>query len=54
MDDKELINVWIWDEYYERYFWKPVYYIPPKNLEVDQDGQLFEKDDKNKNVKIEL
>ena len=60
MEDKELINTWVWDEYYEMYFWRPIYCTPPESLEVDKFGQLIEKKKdadtvvRNQNTKIQL
>ena len=28
----ELIDTWKWDDYYERYFWEPVYYKSAEDL----------------------
>lgn len=25
MNQEKVIDSWVWDEYYERYFWKPIY-----------------------------
>ena len=44
----EIINQWVWDDYYQRYFWKPLYCISSASLEADETNQSFKKDTSNK------